>query len=78
MEKGHGVLGVDLRVNPNLNDNHNWLEQVVLDLSDKENVSREIDNAGSESEIDSLEDNINKISLKFPDWEIDFVEDLEC
>ena len=44
----------------------------------KENVSREIDNAGSESEIDSLEDNINKISLKFPDWEIDFVEDLEC
>lgn len=44
----------------------------------KENVSREIDNAGSESEIDSLEDNINKISLKFPDWEIDFEEDLEC
>ena len=31
LEKGHGVLGVDLRVNPNLNDNDNRLEQVVLD-----------------------------------------------
>lgn len=42
LEKGHGVLGVDLRVNPNLNDNdnHNRLEQVVLDLSDKEVVER--------------------------------------
>lgn len=29
LEKGHGVLGVDLRVNPNLNDNR--LELVVLD-----------------------------------------------
>lgn len=40
MEKGHSVVGVDLRVNPNLNDNHNWLEQVVLDLGDKEAVER--------------------------------------
>ena len=40
LEKGHGVLGVDLRVNPNLNDNDNWLEQVVLDLGDKEAVER--------------------------------------
>ena len=43
----------------------------------QENVSREIDNAGSLTEIDSLADNINKISLKFPDWELDFEEDLE-
>ena len=43
----------------------------------KENVSREINNAGSETDIDSLADNINKISLKFPDWELDFEEDLE-
>lgn len=35
LEKGHRILGVDLRVNPNLNDNHNCLEQEVLDLSDK-------------------------------------------
>ena len=40
LEKGHGVLGVDLRVNPNLNDNDNHLEQVVLDLGDKEAVER--------------------------------------
>ena len=31
LEKGHRVLGVDLRGNPNLNDNDNRLEQVVLD-----------------------------------------------
>lgn len=43
----------------------------------KDNVSREIDNVGSETDIDSLEDNINKISLKFPDWELDFEDDLE-
>lgn len=40
LEKEHGVLCVDLRVNPNLNDNHNRLEQVVLDLGDKEAVER--------------------------------------
>lgn len=43
----------------------------------KENVSREIDNTGSETDIDILSDNINKISLKFPDWELDFEDDLE-
>lgn len=42
LEKEHGVLCVDLRVNPNLNDNdnHNRLEQVALDLGDKEAVER--------------------------------------
>ena len=42
LEKEHGVLCVDLRVNPNLNDNHNHnrLEQVALDLGDKEAVER--------------------------------------
>lgn len=40
LEKGHSVVGVDLRGNPNLNDNDNRLEQVVLDLGDKEAVER--------------------------------------
>lgn len=40
LEKGHSVVGVDLRVNPNLNDDDTRLEQVVLDLGDKEAVER--------------------------------------
>ena len=44
LEKGHSVVGVDLRVNPNLNDNPNGndnrLDQVVMDLGDKEAVER--------------------------------------
>lgn len=40
LEKGHSVVGVDLRVNPNLNDNANGLEQIVLDLGSKETVER--------------------------------------
>ena len=43
----------------------------------KENVSWEIDNAVSVTDIDNLADNINRISLKFPEWELDFEEDLE-
>lgn len=42
IEKGHSVLGVDLRVNANLNANS--LEQVVLDLSDKEAINQLFDN----------------------------------
>lgn len=42
IEKGHSVLGVDLRVNPNHNDNN--LEQVVLDLGSKEAINQLFDN----------------------------------
>lgn len=44
IDKGHTVIGVDLRKNDNLNVNHNdnanLLAQVVLDLGDKEAVER--------------------------------------
>lgn len=44
IDKGHTVIGVDLRKNENLNVNHNdnanLLAQVVLDLWDKEAVER--------------------------------------
>lgn len=42
IEKGHSVIGVDLRVNPNHNDDH--LEQVVLDLGSKEAINQLFDN----------------------------------
>lgn len=41
-------------------------------------VSNEIERAGSQTDIDSIEESINKISLKFPDWGLDFEEELEC
>lgn len=42
-----------------------------------ENTWREIEQAGSETDIDDIEENLNKISLKFPDWDLDFDDDLE-
>lgn len=42
IERGHSVIGVDLRVNPNHNDDH--LEQVVLDLGSKEAINQLFDN----------------------------------
>ena len=42
IEKGHKVIGLDLRVNPNHNDDH--LEQVVLDLGSKEAINQLFDN----------------------------------
>lgn len=42
-----------------------------------ENTWQEIEQAGSETDIDDIEENLNKISLKFPDWNLDFDEDLE-
>lgn len=42
IEKGHSVIGVDLRVNPNHNDDH--FEQVVLDLGSKEAINQLFDN----------------------------------
>lgn len=43
----------------------------------QENVLQEIDEACSETDIDSLEDNVTKISLKFPDWNLNFEEELD-
>lgn len=42
-----------------------------------ENTWQEIEQAGSETDINDIEENLNKISLKFPDWNLDFDEDLE-
>ena len=40
IDNGHKVIGVDLRVNDNLNANANGLEQIVLDLGSKEALER--------------------------------------
>lgn len=42
-----------------------------------EDISREIDQAESDTDIESLEENIEKIGMKFPDWSIDFSEELD-
>ena len=42
-----------------------------------EDISREIGRTGSSTEIDGLEENIKKICVKFPDWDIDFEEEFE-
>jgi hypothetical protein len=39
-------------------------------------ISREIDSAGSDTDLDTIEENIEKVSLKFPEWELDFEDDL--
>ena len=39
-------------------------------------VSREIDSSGSNTDLDTIEENIEKVSLKFPEWELDFEDDL--
>lgn len=41
------------------------------------NVSHDIDDAESESDIDSIEENIKQISKVCPDWDLDFEDDLE-
>ena len=43
----------------------------------EQNITREIDNAGTDTDIDDIEDNVKKISQKFPDWNLDFEEELE-
>lgn len=40
IEKGHTVVGVDRRINDNVNDNDNGFKQIVLDLASKEDVMR--------------------------------------
>lgn len=40
-------------------------------------ISHEIDLSGSDTDLDTIEENIEKVSLKFPEWELDFEDDLE-
>ena len=42
-----------------------------------ENTSREINQAGSDTDIDAIKVNLNIISMKFPDWDLDFEEEIE-
>ena len=42
-----------------------------------ENTSREIDQASSDTDIDAIKVNLNIISMKFPDWDLDFEEEIE-
>ena len=39
-------------------------------------ISREIDSSSSDTDLDNIEENIEKVSLKFPEWELDFEDDL--
>lgn len=43
IEKGHYVIGVDRRINDNVNENDNRFTQVVLDLGSKDDVVRLFD-----------------------------------
>lgn len=43
-----------------------------------ENVSEEISGVGSETDLESLEGNLKIISMKFPDWDLNFDEEFEC
>lgn len=41
-----------------------------------QDISREIDSSSSDTDLDNIEENIEKVSLKFPEWELDFEDDL--
>lgn len=59
----------DFEIKENL-DNDDFRDRFM------ENISREIDNVGSDYDMDGLEEKIRKIGYKFPDWDIDFEEEI--
>ena len=77
IEKGHTVIGVDLRRNDNVNLNGNKLTQIVLDLGSKDDVMRVFD----ENKIDRvihLAALAHTVGVKDTSWEAFKKVNVDC